>query len=350
MKFRFLILLFAAVIFSINACSMIAPTPTPTPTPAPTETATPVPTATRAPTSRPNTTATQPNPLPPTIAFALNKTQSANSISFDFESAVTTVTDGATKKIPGLALKGIESTLNRQVTISGTTSDTNEFISYDVIVVGEDAFIKGLTGVAGVNPKEWYRLPEALQEGVRRLPSARGLINSFSPEDVGKAQFKAAGSETLDGESCSVWSAQNPQFAQTLIGLGEDSELKKQVGEIDATEFKLYTCADGYIHLMDGSVKGHSAQNKANTAVVTLHFQLNEFNKALTIQPPSQATPFPTRVPEQPTPAPTVAGATPIKTGEPGQPTQAPTDVSTTPTRNADTDTFTDAITYRIIW
>lgn len=315
--------------FLLAGCSNILPTPTPTP--APTETPTLVPTATLTPTTRPSATATKANALPPAIAFALNKTQGANSMSFDFESAVTTVTNGATKKIPGLALKGVESTLNRHTTISGTTSDTNEFITYELIVVGEDAFIKGLTGIAGVNPANWYQLPEELQAGVRRLPSARGLINSFAPEEIGKAEFQAAGTETLDGETCSVWTAQNPKVAQMLIGLAEEGDLRKQVGEIDSTEFKIYTCADGYIHLLDGSIKGHSSQNKANTATVTLHFQMNDFNQALKIEPPSQANPFPTRAPEQPTQAPTVAGATLTQTptGAGGTPTQSLTPPST---------------------
>jgi hypothetical protein len=252
-------------------------------------------------------------------------------MKFEFASDVTLLQGGQTKKVPGLALKGSDSTLNRQVTISGTTSDTNEFITYEVVVLGADVYIKGLGG-NGLNEKQWYQLPEAAQAGVRRLPTARGLIASFGAEDVAKALFKAEGRETLDDATCSVWSAQSPQFAQTLIGVTAESDLKKQLGEIDKTEFKLWTCADGYIHLMTGQVEGHSAENKENKATVTLRFQMNSFDEALKIQAPTGALPFPS-APPQPTTAAT-RGATqeavPSPTGEATQEaTPSPTEEAT---------------------
>lgn len=326
MKLRVLLLAFVMTAFFSAGCgaSLLAP-PTPTSTPVPTQVPTDVPTATAAPTI-PAATPTDANALPPAIAFALNKTQQARSLKFDFESAVTLIQDGKTTTIPGLALKGSESTLNRQVTISGTTSDTNELITYDVVVVGEDVYIKGLSGGAGLDETEWYQLPAEAQAGVRRLPSARGLVASFTPEDVGKAQFTASGSETIDNETCSVWTAQNPEFARTLIGVTEDSDLRRQLGEIDKTEFKMWTCADGFIHLMVGSVEGRSAQNAENKSSVNLRFAMTDFEQALDIQPPASSKPFPTPPPAQPTSA---VSPTTAATGEATAP--APTERATGP-------------------
>ncbi|TAH51199.1 MAG: hypothetical protein EYC68_11720 [Chloroflexota bacterium] len=313
MKFHAKLFACLAMLFFAAGCSSILPTPTPTPTatPLPTNTPTvPPPTATR-----PNPTATKENDLPPAIAFALNKTQGAHSMNFEFESAMTVVQNGETKQVPGLALKGADSTINRQFTLSGMTSDTNEFISYDVIVVGEKVFMRGITGVPGVDAQQWYEIPERAQAGVRQLPSARSLIASFAPEDVAQAQFKSAGNETIDGENCSVWSAQNPTFAQTLIGVTEDSELRQQLGEIEATEFKLWTCADGYIHRLNGFVQGHSTQNPANKVTVTLRFKMSDFDQPLKIQAPTNAKPFPTAAP--PTAAKPTVAATSRTTASP---------------------------------
>jgi hypothetical protein len=264
---------------------------------------------------------------PPAIAFALNKTQLAKSMDFDFESAVTVVQDGKTTKIPGLALKGEDSTLNRNVTISGTTSDTNEFITYQVIVVGPDVFIKGLTGVPGVDVEQWYQLPEQAQAGVRQLPTARGLMASFSPEDVGKANFVSAGSETLDGEKCSIWEAQNPESAQILIGVTEDSELKQQLGEVDSAEFRIWTCADGFIHQLIGEVNGHSPQNPDNTTTVNMRFLLSDLDEALEIIAPTDVLPVPVGQPE-PTPAAQEETQAPAETPLSEEPSATPTEAS----------------------
>ena len=301
---------FVAAILIVGCGAAPTPTPTPAPTAVPTETPVPAPpTATRPP-----PTATRADVLPPAVAFALNKTQTARSMQFDFESAVTVLQDGETNKIPGLAIKGADSTLNRSVNISGTTTDTNELISYDVIVLGDKVYIKGLAGVPGIDVEKWYELPEASQAGVRRLPTARGLIASFDPADMGKAEFQSSGSEDLDGEKCSVWTAQNAQSIQQLIGVTDDSDLKTRLGEIDSSEFKIWTCADGFIHQLLGQVKGHATDNPENTTSVTLKFLMSDFESAVDIQAPADAQPFPTPPAQaQPTAVPEVPTEVPVE-------------------------------------
>lgn len=315
MKFRLFVIACFLSVFLVAGCSALTP-PTPTPTPAPTTAPTDVPTATPLPPPTVNpATATPANTLPQAISFALNKTQDAKSLKYDFQQGLTIVKDGKTQELPVLVLQGSDSTLNRQVTISGTTSDTKEFITYEVIVLGQDAYIRGVTGVTNVDPKKWYALPEAAQAGIRQLPSARGLIASFAPEDVGNAEFTSAGTETLNGEACTIWDAKNAAGAQAMIGVAGDSEMKKQVGEIDTTVVKLWTCADGFIHQLLGEVQGHAADNKANTVKVSLHFLMSDFDQAIKIDPPAEFDPFPTPPPQtQPTAAPSKASETPAIT------------------------------------
>jgi len=326
MKIRVLFLSsLASILFAAGCTAIIPPTPTPTPAPTATFTATVVPTNTATP--RPSPTLNV-NALPPAIQFALNKSLGARAIVFDFATSITAIQDGKTTQLPGFALKGKDSTLNRHVTVSGTTSDTNEFITYQVIVFGDAVYVKGLTGVAGIDPNLWYELPADIQASVRRLPTARALLASFSPEDFGAAKFQAAGSETLDDEKCTVWSAQDAVAIQEIIGVTQAAELKAQMGEIDSSELKVWTCADGYIHRIRGLVKGHSAQNPANTVSITLSFDLNQFDAALDIQPPADAQPFnPTQATDTPTPQP--------KTSASVTPAQGKTPTSTKPTAPA---------------
>lgn len=284
-------LMVTAVLLFVGCGILPTPTPTPTATPLPTET--PLPTATALPTAtRPPPTATRENALPPAIAFALNKTQGFRAVEFDFATGIVRVQDGKTTDLPGLAVKGQDSTLNRHVTVSGVTSDTNEFITYDVIVFGDKVFVKGLTGVPGIDPALWYELPAEYQGAVRRLPTARGLINSFNAQDFGAAKFQNSGTETLDGETCTVWAAQNPAAIQKIIGVTDAETLRSQLGEIDSSELQVWTCADGYIHKLHGLVRGHNAQNKNDTVSIKLEFAMNRFDQPLEIQAPPDAKPF----------------------------------------------------------
>jgi hypothetical protein len=283
-----LVLILLALVFSMG-CTAFA-TPTPTPTPVPTSTPTPAPTDT----PRPTATPADPNALPSAIAFALNKTGDAKSMRFDFESLITLVREGKEQVVPGLSLSGIDSTLNRHVTISGTSSETNHVLTYEVIIVGDEVYLKGLEGVAGVDPQKWYRVPPEMEASVRGFPTARGLLASFDAKEFGKAQFASTGGETLDNQQCSLWSAKNPEAALNLIGITNEGDLKKQLGSIDTTQFKVWTCADGYIHRMTGQVNGHDANNTANKTKVDVRFALADFDQALAVQTPEGANLFPT--------------------------------------------------------
>lgn len=300
----------AVISVLVLAGCAVLPTPAPTPTATPAPTSTPLPTATAQPTAaRPQPTVTQANALPPAVAFALNKTQGAHSMDFDFLTGITNVVSGKTTELPGLALKGQDSTLNRHVTVSGTTSDTNEFITYEVIVFGDNVYVKGLTGVPGIDPALWYVLPAEMQSGVRRLPTARGLLSSFNAEDFASAKFSNNGTEPLDDETCTVWSAQNPATIQKIIGVNDSETLKKQLGEIDGSTLKIWTCADGYIHKIEGQVLGHNAQNTNDTVSINLHFKMNQFDGAFDIQAPPDAKPFAPQA--EPTATATPTNATP---------------------------------------
>lgn len=315
--------LMLGMLWVIAGCAPAAtPTPAPTAPPPPTETATPAPTATETAAAQPSATAVVTSTLPAPVGFALNKTQNAKSLRYQFETSVSITQDGKSQVIPGLSLNGTDSTLNRQVTISGTTSDTNEFITYEVIVLGDKVYLKGLKGVTGVDPAVWYELPADAQAGVRRLPSARGLLASFTQDDFSKGQFEQAGTETLDNVQCSIWSAKNGQFVLNLVGVTEGTELGKQVGVVDSSEFKLWTCADGYVHLMTGLVQGHSASNQNNTAAVNLRFVLSDLDQPLDIKAPDNTQPFPIQA-QQPTAAPAENG--PTVTPGPGATSPAPT-------------------------
>lgn len=333
MKLHFQIAFALIVLLSgifLLGCSVLVP-PTPTPTPAPTNTPTAVPTATV-----PLATATAtPVTLPSAIAFALNKTQQLKSLQFEFESGVTLVKDGKTTQVPGLTMKGEDSTENRHVTLTGTTSDTHQVISYEITVLGAAVYIKGLNGRPGIDPNQWYQLPDTLQQSVRNLPTARGLIASFTPDDFTSAQFEKEGSEYLDDQTCSIWSARNATSAQALMGVASGSDLRNQLGDIDTTEFKIYTCADGFIHLMSGQVAGHDPAAKANTSTVALRFHMTDFDQALNIQAPTDAKLFQPPTP-RPTALPTTPSAeTPTVEGTPAEttPTEAtPAEATPTPT------------------
>ncbi len=308
-------LFLVGAMFFLFGCGILpTPTPTPTATPLPTQTPTAVPTNTATP--RPSPTATKTNALPPALTFALNKTQRALSMNFDFATRFIATQNDTKSEQPGLAIQGQDSTLNRHVKVSGLASDTNELITYELIVSGDNAYVKGLTGVPGIDPALWYVLPAELQAGVRRLPTASGLLSSFTLDDFAAAKFQAAGSETFDEQTCTIWTAQNKTTIQKIIGINDSETLKQQLGEIDQTELKVWTCADGYIHLIRGQVRGHNAAKPNDTVSIELYFQMNQFDQAFSIQEPPDALPF---APEQDTNAGT---PTPEKTPAPGtQPT-----------------------------
>lgn len=243
--------------------------------------------------------------LRPEISNAFLKTQQVENVRYEITSQVSFMRNGQPVQQPGLSARGEERGQDRHLAISGVMNTTGTIITYEFITLDGVTFAKGLSGLPGINPVQWYRMGKELGDVTRDAPSVKTLLADLQIQDFQRTVFEPGATDKLDNLDCTVWMAQNPKLGQGFIGIANSREAAAQLKQVDHAEFKLWICTDGYIHKIAGQVTGHNPDTPQDKASVTLTFLIFDQNTPITITAPANAQEFQLSFPEaQPTPTP----------------------------------------------
>jgi len=230
--------------------------------------------------------------LPPEIAAAFTKTLALSKVRYEITSEITYTKAGALVHQTGVSAKGEENGENQHLAISGIMNRSGQPGTYEFIKLEGVTYAKGLGGIPGVDPTQWYRFPKELGNVTRDAPSIKSLLTDLKFEDFHHANFASSGSESLDGQPCKIWSAQNAKLAQGFLGIANSSEASSQLQALDNAEFQVWVCADGYLHRITGLAQGHNPNAINNKASVQLTLRIFAQNADVKITPPSNAQDF----------------------------------------------------------
>lgn len=245
-------------------------------------------------------------PLPSEIADAFARTRNVRNVRYEITSRVTLTQDKQTTQQPGLVAHGAESGDNRQLALSGIVNAAGQAATFEFITLGGVTYVKGLNGIPGVNPAQWYRFPKELGNVTHDAPGVKTLLAQLEAQDIQNAEFSSAGFESIDGQVCAIWLARNPELARGLLGIAGSAQATAQLGALDQGEFRVWTCADGYMHRIIGVVEGHDPSNPSHQATVQLTVHLYDLDAEIPITAPPDAQDFQVPVTgESETPTPT---------------------------------------------
>ncbi len=237
--------------------------------------------------------------MPPEILDAFKKNRALEHVRYTITSEISFMQNGAPVHQPGLNAQGEESGGNRHLIISGIMNTTGEVASFEFITLDGATYIKGLSGIPGINRTQWYKFPPELGNVTRDAPSVKTLLAEIQLNDLKQAEFHQVGTETLDGHECTIWLAQDPKLAEGFIGIANSSQAEAQLSVLDSGEFRVWTCTDGYMHRLRGSLQGHASGNPADKATMELTFALFDHDRPIAITAPPDAQDF--QVPVQET-------------------------------------------------
>jgi len=152
----------------------------------------------------------------------------------------------------------------------------------------------GELGVPGLDANTWYQFPKELGNVAQNATSAKTLISGLNTEDLRRGDFKATDIEVLDLLPGQVWKASNSaSLAENFGTVGGSEVVDQQLKAVDKSEFKIWTCGDGYMHQITGHVEGHDPNKASDKAIADITFHIYDFNNTnITITPPANAQPF----------------------------------------------------------
>lgn len=309
-KFIFTALLLLIAASVIGACAAPAPTPTSVP-----PTATPVP-PTVPPTQPPSSSAGEGN-----LAQAMAKAQAAHSYrmtlnvsgkgNFMAAGEPTPEAADATKPITLVTMQGEVNGQNAHFVIQGMLTaflGIDPSKPFEVITYNGEGFIKGPAPLVGAPEAKWYKAPPQAAQIAQPPLSPSAFLDSFAQAGISPADFKLAGTETLDEQQCEVYAGDKSAVVNAFSKLGGAAGATQQdLDAIDNAEFKFWVCADGYLHQIKMVIEGHDQAKPEQKGAFELLLQLSDFNGDIAITPPADAESLqlPTPEAQQPVVTPT---------------------------------------------
>ena len=166
--------------------------------------------------------------------------------------------------------------------------------TFEVIHYEGDSFLKGPVPLLGAMEDKWYHSPCRGRQ--RRATTAHAQLvprSFFGEAGIDPAAFELAGTETLDGQTCEVYSGDKEAVVSAFSKIGGATGATQQdLDTIDAAEFKFWVCPDGYLHQIKMGIEGHEQDKPEEKGSFEILMKISDFDSAITITPPADAEPL----------------------------------------------------------
>ncbi len=278
-----------AVATSAPATATTAPTTVPVATAA---SAAPTPAPSGGTGAGSSTTAAPPGNLPEDLANAVTKTKDVKAARYDITSNVSFTENGQLKNQPGISGKGESNGTDSHMALTGITDQTGQSQSFEFIQAGGDTYVKGGLGIPGLDANSWYKFPRTGGDVTKGAPTATSLLSGLDPEDFRPGNFTATGIEVLDLQPCRVWSSTSTKLGEDFSSGSGNEIADRQLKAVDKADFKVWTCADGYLHQIKGHIEGHDPDVATDKATMDLTLHVYDFGSNIAINPPAGAKNF----------------------------------------------------------
>jgi hypothetical protein len=170
----------------------------------------------------------------------------------------------------------------------------------EAITVNGDGYFRGPNTILQMPEERWYRQPgQPNAFAVSILPATElyGYVDNAayaaSETEERLATFAHNGQEVLDGIQCDVYAtADKAVTLDTLRAKTGGNLLISNVSTFEGdgtTEFKIWTCADGYFHQMQLRFVGHDTTRPDTAVERSYRLHIFQYTEPVVITPPAGA-------------------------------------------------------------
>jgi hypothetical protein len=160
----------------------------------------------------------------------------------------------------------------------------------EAMIAGGKYYVKGPINLLGAKENKWYVLQDAQSEAVVPPFQVSDFFSSLSNSDAEFNNFKAAGTETVDGKACNIFSADKTEAVKALAALNAGSmPAAADVTTIENATAKFSICDDGLIHRVEMSMDSSSSEDTSVKASFKINIHIYDYNADITITAPTDA-------------------------------------------------------------
>lgn len=164
-------------------------------------------------------------------------------------------------------------------------------VGMEMLTIDKDVYVKGPAPLFGAPDNKWY----TMTGGSSSVPSnpAAGIFGNGDAQ-VKDTDFTKAGSETLDGKKCDIYQGSKDALQKAYEGIESSGESNTK---IEAGEYKVWICDDGYLHKLAMTLK---TDFTGNGTMMDLNIIARMFDFGSNIKIERPANPQPSKEPTIP--------------------------------------------------
>ena len=162
----------------------------------------------------------------------------------------------------------------------------------NIVVVGNDVYMRGK--LEEETQARWYKLAAQDTQGLTLTPTE--LLEPMTHVTYDDNAFSKTGSETLNNQTCDVYTGSRAAFDAVFPEIAQSSLLNPEVVDltaIDRAEYKLWICADGNAHRIAYNFDAHSKTDARKKGAFTFEAQIADLGTDINIQAPTDAVDMP---------------------------------------------------------
>ena len=273
------------------AVTMLIPTATPAP---PTDTPAP-PTRTPAPAM----TSTPEAPSDNTLQAAILKTSAAASYQIEMvmtgsgQPFAALSGDDQNTEVTLMAITGQHNRQNAAFTMSGLATALLGAGPDGAQVIAADGktYLRGPAPLLGALEERWYILPDEQASMAQAPVDMLQFLRRFAEDSAGEFEFafQREDSQEFEGQSCEVYTADAPATREALDSFGANIVPGAGSLSMQAGEFRVWVCDDGFVHRLQMNFELSSADGERKVVLFKGDVRLRDHGASIEISAPADA-------------------------------------------------------------
>ncbi len=239
------------------------------------------------------------------IVAAMSKGKTAPSYRVDMSMSMKgdlgQLTAGGDKnqEISLLAMTGEINGRDSHLTMKGVvgavlTGDPSKGI--EMIEADGKSYVRGPVPFLGAKDNRWYVLAAAQAASTKTQLGSADIYGSFVGKQQDFSMLVPAGTESLDGKKCDVYSASKEDAMNAFLGMGTTPQINREEwssikDNIQTSEYKVWVCDDGYLHQVRINIEAQEAGKLGQVMGMRLLLHAFDFGSNIKVTPPANAIP-----------------------------------------------------------
>lgn len=163
----------------------------------------------------------------------------------------------------------------------------------EAITAGGKQYVRGPISMIGANEDRWYVLEADQIQAIKPPMQAADLLAGLSSSNVDLSVLRMAGSETVDGQTCTAYTGDRDMTIKAFEAMSTASlPGVEALTQVKDASVRFSVCDDGYLRQAQMKVQTAGKDNPDQLATFMVNMRVFDFEAPMNVTAPADAAPL----------------------------------------------------------